>query len=124
MISIEEDDRDGPDNKTGQTTRNVSNDDKPGKKSRLVQRATALRGLSANPPQVSTRTRRKIAERDLIENSGLPMENYGKDLRKILCSLAERQDRLNEDLLLRIKDLEYRVEDLEYDHHPDYQGGP
>jgi hypothetical protein len=123
-MSIEEDDRDGPDYQAGQTNRNVSDDDKPGKKTRLVQRATALRGLSANPPQVSTRARRKIAERDLIKNSNLPMEDYGKDLRKILCSMAERQDRLNEDLLLRIRDLEYRVEDLEYDHHPDYQGGP
>ena len=124
MISIEDDDREGPDNPADKTTRNVSGAEKPGKKTRLVQRSTALRGLSANPPQVSTRTRRKIAERDLIKNSNLPMEDYGKDLRKILCSLAERQDRLNEDLLLRIRDLEYRVEDLEYDHHPDYQGGP
>jgi len=121
-----------PDRPHGQeSTKNTKRDDEPCRTQtlrppapRLVQRATALRGLSANPPQRSTRARRKIAERDLIENAGLPLANYGKELRKILCSLAERQDRQNEDLLLRIHDLEYRIEDLECGRYPDDDGGP
>jgi hypothetical protein len=86
---------------------------KPQKKSRLVQRTTALRGLSANPPRVSSRARRKSAEHDLLHDSGLPYETYGKELRKILCSIYERQDRLHDTLLLRLDDMEYRVDDLE-----------
>jgi hypothetical protein len=88
---------------------------KPQKKSRLVERATALRGLTANPPRISTRARQKIAEHDLLHDSGLPYETYPKDLRKILCTIFERQDRLNDALLLRFSDMEYRVEDIEAD---------
>jgi hypothetical protein len=85
------------------------------KKPRLVQRATALRALCANPPRVSPRARRKSIEHDLIHDSGLPYESYGKELRRILCTIAERQDRQNDALLLRLGDMEYRIDDLEAD---------
>lgn len=36
-------------------------------------------------------------------------------IRDLICSLMERQDRMNEELLQRIIDLQYRMDDLEAD---------
>ena len=35
--------------------------------------------------------------------------------RDLVCSLMERQDRMNEEIFYKINDLVYRVEDLEQD---------
>jgi hypothetical protein len=54
------------------------------------------------------------------------MDIYGKDpeipfvkfeaaARELVCSLMERQDRMNEEIFYRINDLAYRLEDLEQD---------
>jgi hypothetical protein len=54
------------------------------------------------------------------------MDIYGKDpeipyvkfeaaVRDLVCSLMERQDRMNEEIFYQINDLRYRVEDLEQD---------
>ena len=80
---------------------------------RKVQRVTALRGLAANPPQKSWRSRLKTAEHELLHDSGIPYETFEKALRTLVCAFIARQDRASEGLLLRMSDLEYRVDDLE-----------
>lgn len=81
---------------------------------RLVERRTGLRGLgigSARPPANAVR---KNTEDDLRErNPEIPYLDFEKVLRDLVCSLMERQDRMNEELLQRIVDLQYRMDDHE-----------
>jgi hypothetical protein len=36
-------------------------------------------------------------------------------IRDLVCSLMERQDRMNEEILQRVIDLQYRMDDIEAD---------
>jgi hypothetical protein len=45
----------------------------------------------------------------------VPYLMFEKVLRDLVCSLMERQDRMNEELLRRMIDLQYRVDDLEFE---------
>jgi hypothetical protein len=43
--------------------------------------------------------------------------------RDLVCSLMERQDRMNEEIFYRINDLAYRLDDLEEDRQENGGGG-
>jgi hypothetical protein len=81
---------------------------------RLVERATALRGLSICSVKDSKSTCRKRTERDLHSPyAEVPYVKTEHAIRALVCSLMERQDRMNEEIFLKINDLKYRFDDLE-----------
>jgi hypothetical protein len=83
---------------------------------RLVERATALRGQSIARPQEPKSTRRRQTQVDIYDKDAeIPYVKFEAAARDIVCSLMERQDRMNEEILCRIIDLAYRVEDLDQD---------
>ncbi|MDD4136819.1 MAG: hypothetical protein PHT99_02865 [Methanoregula sp.] len=62
------------------------------------------------------RTIRKNTEDDLHEkNPEIPYVTAEHAIRDLVCSLIERQDRMNEEILTRVIDLQYRMDDLEAD---------
>lgn len=81
---------------------------------RLVERATALRGLSICSKKDSKSTCRKRTEQDLHSPyAEVPYVKTELAIRALVCSLMERQDRMNEEIFLKINDLKYRFDDLE-----------
>lgn len=81
---------------------------------REVERATGLRGLSVCSARDSKSTCRKRTERDLhTPDAEIPYIKTEHAIRDLVCSLMERQDRMNEAIFLKLNDLEYRVDDLE-----------
>ncbi len=81
---------------------------------RKVERKTYLRGQAIDPPRRSQRSVRKRTEQDLLdEESDVPYAAWEKTTRSLVCSLIERQDRLSEQFLRKVNDLQYRVDDLE-----------
>jgi len=81
---------------------------------RLVTRATALRGLNITPRRTAHSTIRRNTETDLHEKDPeVPYYKTEKAIRDLICSLLERQDRMNEVILTRVIDLQYRMDDLE-----------
>jgi hypothetical protein len=86
---------------------------------RLVERRTELRGQALAPGRVPAHVVRKDTESDLNEKDPeIPYVKMERAIRDLVCSLMERQDRMNEELLLRVIDLQYRMDDLE-DDRPD-----
>jgi len=82
----------------------------------LVERATALRGLSISAPRKKKSALRKQTELDLHgRDPEVPCLKAENVIRDLVCSLMERQDRMNEAILNKIVDLEYRVKDIEID---------
>jgi len=80
---------------------------------RKVVRKTELQGFTApsfmDPPEIRKRT-----ERDLkFPDADMPYYKAEAALRDLVCSLLERDDRLNEDMFLRWNGLKHRIEDLE-----------
>ena len=81
---------------------------------RMVERATGLRGLSFCSARDSKSTSRKRTERDLHSpDAEIPYIKTEHAIRDLVCSLMERQDRMNEAFFLKLNDLEYRVDDFE-----------
>ncbi|MFA4875883.1 MAG: hypothetical protein WC586_00590 [Methanoregula sp.] len=97
-----------------------------------MQRRSGLRGLSLDAARVPVRGVRKLTEDDLNERDPeIPYVKAEAAFRDLVCSLMERQDRMNEELFKRIVDLQYRVDDLEMDYsvlkerdHPAHKEGP
>ena len=83
---------------------------------RLVTRATALRGQHIARRRVAQKTIRKNTESDLKEQ-GAEVSYYKaeKAIRDLVCSILERQDRMNEEIFYRVIDLQCRMDDLEDD---------
>jgi hypothetical protein len=80
----------------------------------LVERRTGLRGQGIAPGRVPAHMIRKNTEDALHEkNPEIPYVKTERALRDLVCSLMERQDRMNEEILLRVIDLQYRLDDLE-----------
>jgi len=89
-------------------------DGKGGTSPRLVERMTGLRGLSIGKRRVAPSTIRARTESDLRQSDAeIPYLKTEKAIRDLVCSLMERQDRLNEAIFLKLIDLEYRVDDCE-----------
>jgi hypothetical protein len=83
---------------------------------RLVERVTALRGLSIARPQEPKSIRRLRTRMDIYDKDAeIPYVKFEAAARDLVCSLMERQDRMNEEIFSRINDLAYRVEDLDGD---------
>lgn len=83
---------------------------------RLVERKTALRGQDIAPGRTAAGTIRKNTLCDLREkNPEVPYVKFETALSDLVCSLMERQDRMNEEILRRMIDLQYRMDDIEAD---------
>jgi len=79
-----------------------------------VERKTGLRGQGIAPARMSGRTIRKNTEDELHEKvPEIPYVKAEHAFRDLICSLMEREDRMNEEILLRVIDLQYRMDDLE-----------
>ena len=80
----------------------------------FVERRTGLRGQGIAPARMSGRTIRKNTEDELHEKvPEIPYVKAEHALRDLVCSIMERQDRMNEEILQRVIDLQYRMDDLE-----------
>ena len=90
---------------------------------RLVQRVTALRGLGiARPPEPKS-IRRPQTQTDICQKDAeVPYEKFEAATRDLVCSLMERQDRMNEEIFCKINDLTDRVEDIEQDRPGEGEG--
>ena len=81
-----------------------------------MERRTGLRNLGIGQTRAPMRTIRKNTEDELREKDPeIPYVKTEHAIRDLICSLMERQDRMNEQLLQRIIDLQYRMDDLEAD---------
>jgi hypothetical protein len=81
----------------------------------LVQRATALRGqsIAMRPPEPKS-VRRRRTQMDLYaKDAEIPYMKFESAVRDLVCSLMERQDRMNEEIFYHLNDLRFRTEDLE-----------
>ena len=91
---------------------------------RLVERVTALRGQGIGRPPERKSSHRRRTKMDIYgKDPEIPYVKFEAVARDLVCSLMERQDRMNEEIFYRINDLVYRVEDLEQDQTCD-GGGP
>jgi hypothetical protein len=101
---------------TGQqgTQRSVGIHQSGSRKPKLVELKTGLRGLSIDAIPLPKRSVRSQTEKELLaRDSDVQYSDAEKANRNLICSLIERQDRVVEQLLLHINDLQYRVDDLE-----------
>jgi hypothetical protein len=81
--------------------------------SQQVERVTALRGADGEIPRPSRASqRRRTLECLRSGNPEVPYGKYEAASRDLVCSLLERQDRITEELLRRIIDLEYETGNL------------
>jgi hypothetical protein len=85
-------------------------------KPNLVDRATALRGLSIARPRTPDSTLRRRSLADIrSKDPEIPYGTFEIAARNLVCALMARQDRMNEEIFNRIIDIEYRVRDIEID---------
>jgi hypothetical protein len=83
---------------------------------RLVERKTELRGLGIAPSREKKGTIRKRTEQDLKDDDPeVPYSRFETAARALVCALMERQDRMNEELFVKLNDLGYRQDDIEAD---------
>lgn len=81
-----------------------------------AERVTALRGLSIARPKAPKSAVRRQTLRDIYgKDPEIPYVKFEAVVRDLVCSLMERQDRMNEEIFYQINDLRYRTEDLESD---------
>ena len=82
--------------------------------SRPVERVTALRGQSIAHPRQTKNVLRRQTQYDIYgKDPEIPYMKFEAAARDLVCSLMERQDRMNEEIFYKMNDLLYRVEDLE-----------
>jgi hypothetical protein len=80
----------------------------------LVERVTALRGQGIESSKKPKRTLRRQTQTDIYDKDAeIPYVKLEAAARALVCSLMERQDRMNEEIFSKLNDLTYRVEDLE-----------
>jgi hypothetical protein len=90
---------------------------------RLVERATALRGQSIARAQEPKSTHRRRTQLDIYDKDAeIPYVKFEEAARDLVCSLMERQNRMNEVFFSKLSDLCYRVDDLEQDRTSDRGG--
>ena len=81
-----------------------------------MERRTELRGQHIGAAPVSAGTIRRQTKAQLHERDPeIPYVKFEAALGDLICSLMERQDRMNEELLRRMIDLQYRMDDIEAD---------
>ncbi|MDO9036615.1 MAG: hypothetical protein Q7U51_15635 [Methanoregula sp.] len=90
---------------------------------RLVKRVTALIRQTIARPQEPKSTHRRRTQLDIYgKDPEIPYVKFEAASRDLVCSLMERQDRMNEEIFSKINDLGYRVEYLEQDRNNDGSG--
>lgn len=92
----------------------------------LVGRVTSLRGQGIAFPKKPKSTLRRQTQADIYgKDAEVPYVKLEAAARALVCSLMERQDRMNEEIFYKLNDLAYRVEDLEENRPtpPDVSGG-
>jgi hypothetical protein len=95
-------------------TGNVTTLTRQGTARHPVERATALRGQRSAPTKAPERMKRRQTRQDIDgKDPEIPCVRFEKTTRDRICSLLERQDRMNEEIFLKINDPEYRVNDSE-----------
>ena len=83
-------------------------------------RATSLRGQSITRPQEPKSTSRRLTQQDIYgKDPEIPYVKFEAAARDLVCSLMERQDRMNEEIFYKLNDLAFRIEDLEQDRQED-----
>ncbi|HUH78853.1 MAG TPA: hypothetical protein VLY83_03045 [Methanoregula sp.] len=65
------------------------------------------------PPAPKSALRRQTQLDIYAKDPEIPYVKFEAAVRDLVCSLMERQDRMNREIFYRINDLGYRVEDLE-----------
>ncbi len=113
----------GPSGSNDQGTRQNSED--PGevrtsKRTRtaplLVERVTAMRGQGITAHKEPKSSLRRQTQADIYSKGAeIPYLKLEAAARGLVCSLMERQDRMNEEIFYKLNDLAFRVEDLEED---------
>ena len=102
------------DQKSGQTESGTAGGSTMQHAPKLVERRTGLRGQTIGSASRPKQSMRGQIEKELISrDSDVPYNDAEKANRNLVCSLIERQDRVVEQLLLQINDLQYRIDDLE-----------
>jgi hypothetical protein len=87
------------------------------------EQVTYLRGQKISRPRIPKSTRRRWTRFDLFEKDArIPDVKFEVIARDLVCSIMERQDRMNEEILSKINDLAHHVEDLEQDRIRDGGG--
>lgn len=90
---------------------------------RLVERVTALRGQSIARPLEPKSTHRRRTKLDIYgKDPEIPYVKFESAALDLVCSLMERQDRMNEEIFLTLNDLVYQVEDLQQERTSDGGG--
>ena len=80
----------------------------------LVDRVTALRGQGIASPKKPKSTLRRQTQTDIYgKDAEVPYVKLEAAARDLICSLMERQDRMNEEIFNKLNDLGYRLGDLE-----------
>ena len=80
----------------------------------LVERATALRGQGIGRPLPPKSAVRRQTLGDIYgRDPEVPYVKFEASLRDLVCSLMERQDRMNEEIFYRVNDLGSRLDDIE-----------
>ena len=91
---------------------------------RPAERATALRGQGIGRPPAPKSAVRRQTQGDIFgKEPEIPYVKFEAAARDLVCSLMERQDRMNEEIFYRINDLAYRLDDLEEDRQENGGGG-
>ena len=102
-----------PETKTSQSRKSQKKAESP----HLVTRVTALRGQHIVPrPALRSSVRRSTLQDFKQIDPEIPYVKTEAAIRDLICSLLERQDRMNEVILCRVIDLEYRTDTLETDY--------
>jgi hypothetical protein len=103
---------DGQENTDNGTVREEQKTSRPAP--RLVERKTELRGLGIAPSREKKSTLRRRTEQDLNgSDPEVPYARFEAAARDLVCSLMERQDRMNEEIFVKLNDLGYRQDNLE-----------
>ena len=90
---------------------------------RLVDRVTALRWQSIARPLEPKSTHRRRTKLDIYgKDPEIPYVKFESAALDLVCSLMERQDRMNEEIFLTLNDLVYQVEDLQQERTSDGGG--
>jgi len=99
----------GPDDILQETGTKGSTDKKPviTHPALEVERKTELQGMSAKPSHEDPAQIRRRTERDLKDaDSDIPYAKTERAVRDLVCSLIERQDRMNIDIFLEINNMQ------------------
>ncbi|MCX6698327.1 MAG: hypothetical protein NTV68_00130 [Methanomicrobiales archaeon] len=98
---------------TGQNSTGAG-ESRKGATPRLVERVTALRGQSIAHPRQPKSVLRRMTMSDIYDKDAeIPYVKFEAAARDLICSLMERQDRMNEEIFYKMNDLASRVGDLE-----------